>query len=170
MRRRRKEEIASAYSEASRKLDGVKGKVGAIGYCLGGLLAYLTATRTDVDVSVGYYAVGVENYLAEANDLQCPLVLHFAEEDKFCPPEAREAITEALGGKKDVSLYTYPGMDHAFATPGRDHYDKPATMMAYSRSLAALRRVRDDEGGRVELTEVLDPLALLIRRAVLGVH
>ena len=127
--------------DALRKLDGVKGKVGAIGYCLGGLLAYLTATRTDVDVSVGYYAVGVENYLAEANDLQCPLVLHFAEEDKFCPPEAREAITEALGGKKDVSLYTYPGMDHAFATPGRDHYDKPATMMAYSRSLAALRRV-----------------------------
>ena len=42
------------------------GKVGAVGYCLGGLLAYLTATRTDSDASVGYYGVGIQRKLAEA--------------------------------------------------------------------------------------------------------
>ena len=119
----------------------VKGKVGTIGYCLGGLLAYLSATRTDADVAVGYYAVGVQDYLKEAKKLSCPLTLHFAGEDQFCPAEAREAIYKVLEGKKDVSLYLYEGQDHAFATPGRDHYDKPSTMMAYSRSLATLRGV-----------------------------
>ena len=65
----------------------------------------------------------------------------FAGEDQFCPAEAREAIYKALEGKKGVSLYLYEGQDHAFATPGRDHYDKPSTMMAYSRSLGTLRGV-----------------------------
>ncbi len=119
----------------------VKGKVGTIGYCLGGLLAYLSATRTTADVAVGYYAVGVQDYLKEAKKISCPLTLHFAGEDQFCPPEAREAIYKQLEGKKDISLYLYEGQDHAFATPGRDHYDKPSTMMAYSRSLATLRGV-----------------------------
>jgi carboxymethylenebutenolidase len=126
---------------AVRGMEGVKGKVGTIGYCLGGLLAYLAATRTDTAVSVGYYAVGVENYLAEADKIRQPLVLHFAGADKFCPPEARARIIAALGGNPLVATYVYEGQDHAFATPGRDHYSKPATMMAYSRSLAALRRV-----------------------------
>ncbi len=125
----------------ARGLDEVKGKVGAIGYCLGGLLAYLTAARTDVDVSVGYYAVGVEKYLDEADRIKCPLTLHFAEEDKFCPADARESIIKALEGQPDTALFTYAGQDHAFATPGRDHYDKPSTMMAYSRTLATLRKV-----------------------------
>ncbi|MCP5083526.1 MAG: SDR family NAD(P)-dependent oxidoreductase [Alphaproteobacteria bacterium] len=119
----------------------VKGKVGTIGYCLGGLLAYLSATRTDADVAVGYYAVGVQDYLKEAKKISCPLTLHFAGEDQFCPAEAREAIYKQLEGKDGVSLHLYEGQDHAFATPGRDHFDKPSTLMAYSRSLATLRGV-----------------------------
>ncbi len=119
----------------------VKGKVGTIGYCLGGLLAYLTATRTNADVAVGYYAVGVQEYLKEAKKIACPLTLHFAGEDQFCPPETREAIYKKLEDRKGVSLYLYEGQDHAFATPGREHFDKPSTMMAYSRSLATLRNV-----------------------------
>ncbi|RMF33984.1 MAG: dienelactone hydrolase family protein [Alphaproteobacteria bacterium] len=124
-----------------RGMDGVKGKVGAIGYCLGGLLAWLTAARTDIDVSVGYYAVGVENYLDEAGNISVPTVLHFAGNDQFCPPEAREKILAAVRDMPHIRTYLYEGQDHAFATPGRDHFDKPSTLMAYSRSLAALRSV-----------------------------
>ena len=122
-------------------MDGVVGKVGCIGYCLGGLLAWLTAARTDVDVAVGYYAVGVEGHLGEASTVTAPTVLHFAGNDQFCPPEAREQIEAAVADMPNVSTYLYEGQDHAFATPGRDHFDKPSTMMAYSRSLAALRGV-----------------------------
>ncbi|HTX50022.1 MAG TPA: dienelactone hydrolase family protein, partial [Caulobacteraceae bacterium] len=64
---------------------GCSGQVGAVGFCLGGLLAFLTATRTDVDAAVGYYGVGIESRLAEADKLAEPLMLHIAEEDQFVP-------------------------------------------------------------------------------------
>lgn len=118
-----------------------RGKAGVIGYCLGGRLAYLAAARTDADCAIGYYAVSLEDYLDEADKIQCPFMLHFAGEDPYCDAATRERITQALVGKPGVELYTYPGCDHAFAAPSRPHYDKPATMMAYSRSLAMLRRV-----------------------------
>lgn len=127
--------------DAAKALPEVKGKVGTIGYGLGGLLAYLSATRTNVDVAVGYYAVGMENYLAEADKVQVPLTLHFAGEDGLCPAGARDSIHKAMEGNDNAQLYLYEGMNHAFATPGREHYHKPSTMMAYSRSLATLRGV-----------------------------
>src|SRR3954467_14727983 len=58
-----------ATIDAVRQLPGVNGKVGAVGYCLGGLLAFLTATRTDADASVSYYGVGIEKHVAEAEKL-----------------------------------------------------------------------------------------------------
>ncbi|MDQ8031554.1 carboxymethylenebutenolidase [Bordetella genomosp. 1] len=122
-----------------RTLPECEGGVGALGYCLGGKLAYLAACRTDVDVAVGYYGVGIENSLAEADALRGKLVLHIAEQDGFCPPPARAQILEALGGRPGVELYVYPGMDHAFARTGGDHYDKPSALMAHQRSIAALK-------------------------------
>lgn len=94
------------------------GKVGVLGFCLGGKLAYLAACRTDADVAVGYYGVGIEAALTDAADIQCRLVLHIAELDGFCPPPAREAIVQALSGRESVELYVYPGTDHAFARAG----------------------------------------------------
>jgi carboxymethylenebutenolidase len=117
----------------------VGGKVGILGFCLGGKLAYLAACRTAVDVAIGYYGVGIEKALDEADRLRCPLVLHIAERDAFCPPEARAAILAAFEGRTGVSTYVYPGADHAFARRGGDHYDKPAALMAHQRSIAALR-------------------------------
>jgi carboxymethylenebutenolidase len=119
-----------------------RGKVGALGYCLGGRLAFLAAARTDVDCAIGYYAVGLENYLDEAaTAIHCPLMLHFGGEDAHCDAAVRDRAQQALAGKPGVELYTYPGSDHAFASPARAQYDKPAALMAYSRSLAMLRRV-----------------------------
>jgi len=117
------------------------GKVGVLGWCLGGKLAYLAACRTDADVAVGYYGVGIENALAEAEAIQVPLVLHIAELDKFCPPAAREAVVQALRGRPGVTLNVYPGVDHAFARPNGHHYHRPSALMAYERSIAALKAV-----------------------------
>lgn len=132
-------DIASTVAQL-RELPEQQGGVGVLGYCLGGKLAYLAACRTDVDVAVGYYGVGIEDSLDEAATLRGRLVLHIAEQDGFCPPEARQRILEALGGKPGVELYVYPGMDHAFARTGGDHYDKPSALMAHQRSMAALQR------------------------------
>jgi carboxymethylenebutenolidase len=118
-----------------------KGKVGALGFCLGGKLAYLVAARTDVDCAVSYYGVGIEADLAEAGSVKGPMVFHFAELDKYAPAEAREQIKSAFKGRPDVEFYLYPGCDHAFAAPERTSFNKPATLMAHSRSIALFRKV-----------------------------
>lgn len=116
------------------------GKIGTIGYCLGGKLAFLAAARTDVDVAVSYYGVGIEHYLDEAPAIRCPIMLHFAGRDSHCTPDAREQIAAALKARPHVEHYLYPDADHAFASPSRPSYDKPSSMMAYSRTLALLRK------------------------------
>ncbi|MFD1007179.1 dienelactone hydrolase family protein [Oceanisphaera ostreae] len=114
--------------------------LGYVGFCMGGKLAYLTATRTQAAVSVGYYGMGIEEYLEEADNIKGRLVLHFAEEDDYCEAATRQQITQALTGRTKVELYTYRGVGHAFARFGDDtHYDKPSALMAHERSIAALK-------------------------------
>jgi carboxymethylenebutenolidase len=96
-------------------------RVGSVGYCLGGLMAYLTSTRTDTDASVGYYGVGVDNYLGEAARIRTPLMLHVAEEDGFVSRDSQARVKAALTSPL-VTLHAYPGRDHAFARVGGQHY------------------------------------------------
>ena len=117
------------------------GKVGALGFCLGGKLAYLVAARTDVDCAVSYYGVGIEADLGEAAKVKGPMVFHFAELDRFAPAEVRAQIMAAFANRPDVEFYLYPGCDHAFAAPERASFNKPATLMAHSRSIALFRKV-----------------------------
>ncbi|HEX4180429.1 MAG TPA: dienelactone hydrolase family protein [Caulobacteraceae bacterium] len=112
----------AATIDAVRARPDVDGKVGAVGYCLGGLLAYLTATRTDSDASVSYYGVGIEKYTAEAAKLARPLLMHIAEEDQFSPKPVQELILNALKNHPQIEIHTYPGRDHAFARPGGEHF------------------------------------------------
>lgn len=116
------------------------GKAGAVGFCLGGLLAFLTATRTDSEASVSYYGVGIESRLAEADRLARPLLLHIAEEDQFVPKEAQRAIIQALQGRPMVEIHAYPGRDHAFARMGGAHYHAADAQRAGERSLAFFKK------------------------------
>ena len=111
------------------------GKVGAVGYCLGGLLAYLTAARTDVDAAVGYYGVGIEKYVGEAGNIKKPLMLHVASKDQFVPPEAQAQVHKGLDNNRLVIIHDYSGQDHAFARKGGEHYDKQAAQMADARTV-----------------------------------
>lgn len=119
---------------------GCSGKVGAIGYCLGGKLAYLAAARLPVDAAVGYYGVGIEQNLNEAKSITCGIELHFASEDKFVPADARAAIKLALAGNDDAEIYVYPGADHAFNNHQRDTYHRSSASLASSRTISFLRR------------------------------
>lgn len=134
------QDVASTI-KALRALPQQAGKVGALGYCLGGKLAMLAAARTDVDCAASYYGVGLDAFLQEVPSIQCPMVFHFAGNDALCPPATREKIQAALRANPRIEQYLYAGCDHAFATPEREHFDKPAAMMAYSRTLAMLRKV-----------------------------
>ncbi|HEX3919832.1 MAG TPA: dienelactone hydrolase family protein [Caulobacteraceae bacterium] len=119
---------------------GCAGKVGAVGFCLGGLLAFLTATRTDVDAAAGYYGVGIERHLAEADKLADPLILHIAEEDQFVPKEAQALILASLKNHPQVEVYSYPGRNHAFARMGGEHYSAGDAATANARTLALFKK------------------------------
>jgi len=114
------------------------GKVGAIGFCLGGKLAWLAAARAGVDAAVSYYGVGIETSLGELSKIKCPVTLHFGESDKFVPAEARDAITAAVAGRT-IEIFVYPGADHGFNCPERPAFDAAASLMAHSRSLTTFR-------------------------------
>jgi carboxymethylenebutenolidase len=133
------DDIQSALT-AVREDAGCSGKAGAVGYCLGGRLAYLTATRTDTDASVGYYGIGIENHLAEVERLASPLMLHVAEEDQFVSKPVQARLVEGLQNHPNVEIFTYPGRDHAFAREGGDHYDAEDAGRANARTLELFAR------------------------------
>jgi carboxymethylenebutenolidase len=134
-------EDIGATIAALKALPEFKGKIGAIGFCLGGLLAYLSAARLGIDAAVSYYGVGIEKALSEASRIKCPMVLHIAEKDRWTPPEVVTAIKDGLGARPEIEIYVYPGVDHAFARTGGGNFNKPAAMMAHSRSIALFRKV-----------------------------
>lgn len=119
-----------------RALPGVTGKVGAVGYCLGGLLAYLTSARTDADASVSYYGVNIASLLGEAATVSKPILLHVAEKDQFVPAEAQKQMAETLGANPHATMLTYAGQDHAFARIGGAHYNAGAALAANAATSA----------------------------------
>lgn len=103
--------------------------VGAVGYCLGGRLAFMTAARTDVDASVGYYAVGINGLLGEKHAIAKPLLLHIAGDDGFVDKATQAAMHAGLDDHPKVTLHDYPGEDHGFATEfGKRRSDAAATL------------------------------------------
>lgn len=129
-------EDLTATLQFLRSYKGVTGKVGSVGYCLGGKLAYLMATRSDADCNVSYYGVGIDKNLDEATAIDCPLLMHMAGKDKFVPPEAQEAIKAALAGNRMVTIHQYPDQDHAFARTDGIHWDPEAAKIANDRTAA----------------------------------
>ena len=116
-----------------RREEGVA-KVGCVGYCLGGRLAYMTAARTDVNASVGYYGVGIDGLLNEKHAIAHPLLLHVPTEDGFVDEDTQKAMHEGLDDHPKVTLYDYEGLDHGFATEFGKRRDEKAANLADGRT------------------------------------
>lgn len=111
------------------------GKVGVIGHCLGGRVAYLLAARSNVEAAVGYYGVGLQNLLDEASAIRRPLLLHIAQADHLCPPEAQQVIVDILRQRAPSAVvHVYPGVGHGFARKGGQNYDFAAAELADRRT------------------------------------
>jgi carboxymethylenebutenolidase len=128
-------EDIQASIDTLRAMPGVN-KVGAVGYCLGGLLAYLTAARTDVDASVSYYGVNIPAFLGEAANIKKPLMLNIATEDGFVPKPMQEQMIAGLKDNPNVTLHRYDGIDHAFARQGGKNFNQAAADLANARAAA----------------------------------
>lgn len=108
--------------------------VGAVGYCLGGRLAYMTAARTDADASVGYYGVGLDGLLGEKHAIARPLMLHIAGEDHFVSKDAQAAIHAGLDDHPRVTIHDYPHEDHGFAAETGKRRSEQAAELADRRT------------------------------------
>ncbi len=123
-----------------RRHPACNGHVGTMGFCLGGKLAYLMATRSDTDCNVSYYGVGLDELLGEAKNIKKPLLLHIAGKDKFVPHAAQLKIMEGLGKAPGIEMHIYPEQDHAFTRIGGQHYDKAAADQAHGRTAAFFKK------------------------------
>jgi len=125
---------------AARDLPSATGKVAVMGFCLGGLLTFLAAARTQVDAGVAFHGGRTEEFLVEAADIDAPLQMHLADEDEFIPKDAQRRIKAALAGNPRVEVFSYAGCNHAFSRHGGMHFDAAAAALSRARTLEFLAR------------------------------
>ena len=113
---------------------GGSGKVGVVGYCLGGRLTFMAACRTDGDAFVGYYGVGIDNLLGEQHAIGKPVMLHVPTADGFVPPEVQTKMHEGLKENRHVILHDYEGLDHGFAAETGARRVEEAAQLADQRT------------------------------------
>lgn len=130
----------TAVLTAVRALPQCTGKVGAMGYCLGGKLAYLLATSSEIDAAVAYYGTGIHLALDQASNLRSPLLLHIAGDDFLCLPEAQQQIESRISGLRgslasEAQVYVYQGAGHGFTRKGKATFNEEATRLADQRTV-----------------------------------
>lgn len=131
---------ALVAAEYVKGLPGTTGKVGAVGYCLGGKLAYLLAACPGIDAAVSYYGVMIQSALDRVSDVRCQLLLHIAAADHLCPPEAQTAIADAVAPHSNrITLMHYAGVGHAFARRGSAAFDAISAERADAATLELVR-------------------------------
>jgi carboxymethylenebutenolidase len=127
--------------DAARELPGSNGRAGTIGFCLGGRLAVMMAIRSDADVSISYYGVGLDGLVPEFDNIQAPLLMHIAEKDEFCSPEVVEAVLDGAEDNEFIDAFVYPDVQHAFARVNGVHYDARAATIANGHSAELLAEI-----------------------------
>ncbi|MBR9883536.1 MAG: dienelactone hydrolase family protein [Oceanospirillales bacterium] len=128
----------AAAAEYLKGLPEVTGAVAAIGYCLGGQLAYRAAAAGKVDAAVAYYGGGIQNALELAGNIEQPILFHYAALDKMIPAEAVDQVKVAFEGRDNATFHTYAGVDHGFNCWGRPAYNQKASALAHGRTLSFL--------------------------------
>lgn len=116
----------------------VTGPVAAVGYCVGGRLAYLMAAQGMIDAAVAYYGGGIQNLLDRADKIDAPILFHFGDQDGSIPMDAVNRIQTRFAGKPNAELHVYPGAGHGFNCTDRASYDQRASALALGRTMTFL--------------------------------
>ncbi|MBS0425704.1 MAG: dienelactone hydrolase family protein [Proteobacteria bacterium] len=126
------EDIRATIAFARENLE-CTGEVGAVGYCLGGRLAFRSLVETEVGCSVAYYGVGLEGLVTRPLPAGKSALLHVPQEDGYCPPAAQTILREHA--RDGLKVHFYPGCDHAFARKGSPHFDANSARLADDRTI-----------------------------------
>jgi carboxymethylenebutenolidase len=133
--------------EMLRGLDGATEKVAAVGYCLGGRMAYLAAASGLVDAAVSYYGVAIHQSLELADTISVPMLIHIAKDDHLCDAKAQKDMYDALAFRNNFTLHTHAGVGHAFARPNSDHWNERAADTANKMTYEFLRATIGNPNG-----------------------
>jgi carboxymethylenebutenolidase len=124
-------------------MPGCDGRIGGVGFCLGGTLAYLFAATARVDgrgpdAVVSYYGSAINRMLDLAPRVECPVLFHYGAEDPYIPTEQIDEVKQAFAGRSDVVLHRYAA-GHAFSNwDAPSMYDEAASRVAWERTLRFL--------------------------------
>lgn len=125
-------------ANALRARPEVTGKVGSIGFCMGGRLSYQLAASGAVDAAVCYYGGGIQNHLDKAPAVKCPILFHYAALDGYIPATAVADVKKAFAGQTNAQFHVYEGVDHGFNCWGRPMYQQRVAALARGRTLVWL--------------------------------
>jgi carboxymethylenebutenolidase len=121
------------------------GRVGAVGFCFGGALAFMAAATSrvegnGVDAAVCYYGSAINGMLAMVGTIDCPVMYHYGDADAFIPPESVDAVEQAVAACPGVEFHRYEApAGHAFSNwDAPSMYHEPAAEAAWARTLAFL--------------------------------
>jgi carboxymethylenebutenolidase len=117
------------------------GSVGALGFCLGGGLAFLAATKSrpdgrGPDAAVCYYGSAINGMLGDVSGLECPAAFHYGNDDAYIPPASIDEVERAVSGRPAVEFYRYDGAGHAFS-----NWDAPSMYQAEASDVAWRRTI-----------------------------
>ena len=115
----------------------IEARIGALGYCMGGRMAWLAAATAGVDAAVAYYGGGLHLQLDRAASVRCPMLFHYAGHDDNIPPEAVESVRRALPSTQ-AEVHVYAPAHHGFNCWARASYHAPSAALAHGRTLAFL--------------------------------
>ena len=124
-----------AAAQTLRQRPETTGKVGVVGYCMGGRLAFELAATGAVDTAVCYYGGRIQERLEIAPSITVPVLFHYAAVDAHIPATAVEAVKQAFAGRSNAQFHIYEGVDHGFNCWGRAMYNQRAAALAKGRTL-----------------------------------
>lgn len=137
-------DITATMAHAMAMPEG-NGRVGGVGFCLGGTLAYVLATTARVDgrgpdAVVSYYGSAIHGLLDSASRISCPMLFHYGARDPYIPTEQIDDVERAVAGLPDVTVHRYDA-GHAFSNwDAPSLYDEAAARTAWERTMEFLGR------------------------------
>ncbi len=132
----------AAVISALKSMPECNGRIGVTGFCTGGTLAYLAASRLEIDAAVAYYGTRIHDFLDEGKNISCPAVFHMGDTDDRVPPDLPDMLRAAMGGMPNITIHTYRA-GHAFAHTGRPElYSEAASEAAHARTFELFGALR----------------------------
>ena len=128
----------ASTTQALRQRPECEGEIASLGYCMGGILAYLAGIESGVDKAICFYPGGIAKHLDKADALKVPAQFHFAGNDGHITDEHIGQVRDTFARRDDIEIHVYDGADHGFNCWARGAYHRHAAALSHGHALTFL--------------------------------